>query len=456
MNIRAKITLTFFWIVTVILTAITVSIYYFSANYREIDFYRRLKNRAINTAKILTEVKEVNAELLRRMERNNPASLPNQYIAIYNYKNEELYSSDGSNPIPMDTSLLNSIRLNNEVVYAFDNYEAVGFLFTDKHDQFTLIAAATDLYGTDALRNLRNVLVTTFGISIVLVSILGWIYAGKVLSPISKIVNEVSNITEINLSERLDEGNKKDELGKLAQTFNNMLQRLQGAFTAQKNFIANASHEIKTPITVMSGEIDVTLLQERNKDYYVHTLKSVLEGLRGLNNLSTQLLLLAQTSTDHPDKNFTLIRIDDIIWATKEELLKAHSEYTVDLLFDLNLNHESLIIEGDEQLIKIAILNLLDNGCKYSDDGHVSINLSSKEPNHITIDFINKGGGIAPENISKIFDPFYRGKNYKKIKGFGIGLSLVAGILKLHNGTIKVASVPQDETRFTVTLPIRK
>jgi signal transduction histidine kinase len=455
MNIRTKLTASFFTIVIIVLTMISVSIYFFSSNYRKVDFYRRLKNRAMNTAKVLMEVKEVNAELLRRMERNNPASLPNQFIIIYNYKNEELYSSEGIKPIKIDTALLNRIRLDSEVSYKEGSFEILGFLFTGKNDRFTVVAAATDVYGLDALRNLRNVLLVTFGISVVIVSFLGWIYAGRVLSPISRIVNEVGSITEANLNRRLDEGNQKDELNKLAGTFNQMLERLQGAFTSQKSFIANASHEIKTPITVMSGEIEVALLHDRDKGYYIKVMKSVLGGLKGLNTLSSQLLLLAQTSTDEPDRNFTLIRIDDILWEMKEELLKAHPDYKVDILFDLDLKHESLLINGDEQLVKVAVLNLLDNGCKYSDASHVVVNLNSKISGYIGIDFINSGPGIAPQNIERIFAPFYRGSN-KTIKGFGIGLSLVNRIVKLHDGKVAVESTQQQQTRFTITFPIRR
>lgn len=455
MNIRTKLTVTFFMTVIIVLTMISVAIYFFSSNYREVDFYRRLKNRAINTAKVLMEVEEVNAELLRRMEQNNPASLPSQFIIIYNYKNEELYSSEGTRPIMIDTTLLNRIRLNGEINYREGSFEILGFLFTDKYDRFTVVAAAKDVYGLDALKNLRNVLVTTFGISAVIVSILGWIYAGRVLSPISRIVNEVSVITEANLNKRLDEGNQNDELNKLASTFNQMLERLQAAFAAQRSFIANASHEIKTPITIMSGEIEVALLHDRDRDHYMNVMRSVLGGLKGLNMLSSQLLLLAQTSTDQPGRNFALIRIDDILWEMKEELLKAHPDYKIDILFDLDLKHESLLIYGDEQLVKVAVLNLLDNGCKYSDDHSVFVNLNSKAPNYIGIDFLNNGPGIDPDSINKIFAPFYRGLN-KKAKGFGIGLSLVKQIVKLHDGKVDVDSIQQQQTRFTITFPVRK
>jgi len=456
MNIRAKLTVTFFTLVIVVLTAISASIYYFSSNYRQEDFYRRLKNRATNTAQVLVEVKEVNAELLRRMERNNPASLPNQYIIIYNQRNQELYSSVAIPVIPSDLALLDRIRGQGEIRFKYKDYEALGFVFRDKNDNLTVLAAATDVYGTNALRNLRNVLIAIFCVSLVLVSMLGWFYAGKVLSPIAKIVNEVSQISVANLDQRLPEGNNRDELSQLARTFNDMLGRLQRAFSSQKNFIANASHEIKTPITIMSAEIEVTLLQPRSNEYYVTVLKSLLGGLKSLNSLSSQLLLLAQTSSELPSRHFSQIRIDDILWDIQEELTKAQPHYTIDILFDLNLNHESLVIEGDEQLVKIAMLNLVDNGCKYSDDNHVTVNIKSGPMNTLAIEFINSGPGIEEEHMDKIFEPFYRGSNNKTVKGFGIGLSLVSRIIKLHSGKISVDSFPGKYTQFTVTFPVRK
>jgi signal transduction histidine kinase len=402
------------------------------------------------------EVEEVNADLLRRMERNNPASLPSQFIVIFNYKNEELYSSEGTKMIPVDTVLLNKIRLNQELKFTYANFEAVGFLFTDKYDRFTVVAAARDVYGLDALENLRDVLIITLLVSAVLISILGWIYAGKVLRPITKIVNEVSNITEVNLDRRLSEGNQKDELSQLARTFNRMLKRLQDAFASQKNFIANASHEIKTPITAMSSEIEVALLLDRNKEYYVTALKSVLSGLKGLNKLSSQLLLLAQTSADQPEKNFTLLRVDDILWEIKEEITKTHPEYHIDIQLELGLEHESLQIKGDEQLVKVVILNLIDNGCKYSIDNRVEITLQAKEGKEIAAAFTNASTEIDPNTIERIFEPFYRGKNNKKVKGSGIGLSLVQRIMNLHGGRIDVTLPADGKTRFIIAFPIER
>jgi len=455
MQIRTRLTVIFVSMFTVTLCIILGTIYFFSESHRELDFYRRLKNRAINTAKVLTEVKEVNAELLRRMERNNPASLPNQFIAIYNVRDEMLYRSDGAPVVNIDPALLYRIRMNKEIVYREGNFEVLGFVVADEHGRYTVVAAATDVYGLDALRNLRNVILFTFLLSTALVLMLGRIFAGRVLSPISRIVKQVSDITELNLNSRLDEGNKRDELSQLAQTFNRMLGRLQSAFVSQKNFIANASHEIKTPITVMSAEIEVSLLSRREQEYYEKVLQSVLSGLKGLDKLSSRLLMLAHTSADQPEMKFGMIRVDDVVWEMKAELLKAFPEYTVDIEFDIDVSADSLVMEGDEQLIKVAIYNLMDNGCKYSDLHAVRVYLHAQEAGFITLLFQNTGKGIGPDRLERIFEPFYRAGNETGTKGFGIGLSLVSRIVNHHKGSITVQSVPGKTTEFTLRLPVR-
>jgi signal transduction histidine kinase len=454
-NIRRKLTLIFFSIVIVVVTAISLSIYYFSASYREADFYRRLKNRAINTAKVLIEFKEVNAGLLRRIEQNNPASLPNQFIIIYNDRNEVLYSSHHTNLIPIDALLLGKVRSDHETKFHGENYEGIGFLYNEGADQFTVIASATDVYGWKALTNLRNILLVIFLICIFLVSSLGWFYAGKVLKPISDIVEKVGNVSETNLNQRLEVENRHDELGKLATTFNEMLERLENAFDAQKNFIANASHEIKTPITVMSTQIEVALLQKRHEEQYETVLKSVLGSLKRLNILSTQLLLLAQTTGDRVKMSFEPFRIDDIIWDIKEELLKIYPDSKIEIQLSEKLSHESLLLNGDEQLMKVALMNLVDNGYKYSNDGSVVITLNTVVNEEITVQLMNNGKGISPEVGNKIFDLFFRGNSEKKIKGFGIGLPLVKRIISLHGGTISFESLPNVLTRFTLKLPVR-
>jgi signal transduction histidine kinase len=456
MKIRTKLAIIFFVLVIFVVCMISISIYFSSASYRQEDFYRRLKNRAINTALMLVQVKEIDAALLKRIERENPASLPMQFVTIYDSTGVELYSSDSEGVMGFDSSFLQKIRRQGQVKLVENEHEVLAFHFRERNQNLLIVAGAKDVYGIDALKNLGSVILITFTVSLVMVSLLGWIFSGRVLAPISKIVDEVDSISAANLSQRLNEGNGKDELGKLAQTFNRMLSRLEAAFLAQKNFIANASHELKTPFTVMAGEIEVTLLHSRDNQYYLKILRSVLEGIKRFNKLSTQLLLLAQTSADIPQKRFNPLRIDDSLWEAKKELDRLHPEYKIEILFDLNLTHDSLSINGDEELIKVLLINLMDNACKYSNDNSVKITLSSISGETVSIVFLNTGSGIDESEFDKIFEPFYRGKLDKKISGFGVGLSLAAKIVNLHEGKISVASTPGEETKFTITLPIHR
>ena len=198
MTIRTKLTLIFFSLVTLIVSIISVSIYFFSANYREADFYRRLKNRAINTAFVLKEYKEIDAELFRQMELENPASLPKQIVKIYDSNGRELYNLDPSNVVTVSSDLLAKARSSGEERFKQGEYEMIAFHYKPNEENLVIIAGATDVHGSNAMKNLRTIILITFFLSLVVVSFLGWIYSGRVLQPISRIVSEVDNISEEN------------------------------------------------------------------------------------------------------------------------------------------------------------------------------------------------------------------------------------------------------------------
>ncbi|MBT1706176.1 HAMP domain-containing sensor histidine kinase [Chryseosolibacter indicus] len=453
MNIRTKLTVRFILIAAIIFLLSSVLIYILSAQYREEDFYSRLFNKSNNTAKLLIEVDEVDVDLLYKIERDNPVSLPNEKIIIYNYRDTILFTTDEEGIIKIDKQLLNRIRLEDEIRFAQDKYEILGFLFKGQYDRFVVIAAATDIYGHKRLKNLIFILFVVFSISIVIVSISGWIYAGRALKPIANVVNKVDEISISSLNLRVDEGNGNDEIARLAQTFNSMLSRLETSFITQKNFIANASHELRTPLTAITGQLEVTLLNTRTPEDYKKVLNSLLDDIKNLNNLSNRLLLLAQTSTEDKEKKMSSIRIDEIVWQAKEDLLRHHPSFSIniDLAEDLD-DERKLIIKGDEQLIKTALSNLMENGCKYSKDETTNVFIKSSQYG-ITIDFRDNGIGVPAEDMVNIFEPFYRGSNTKDIKGHGIGLSMVKGIVKIHNGIIQLDSVQGVGTTITVNLP---
>lgn len=233
-----------------------------------------------------------------------------------------------------------------------------------------------------------------------------------------------------------------------------VLSRLETSFKAQKNFISNASHELRTPLTAITGQLEVILLNPRSPEEYKNVINSVLEDIRNLNRLSNRLLLLAQTSAGDREKRMSLVRIDELIWQAKEEVRRRYADFKINIDLDEKLDDEArLTIKGDEQLIRTAFANIMENGCKYSDDKAMNIFIQECD-NNLNLRFQDNGRGIGAEDLVNIFEPFYRGSNTSGIKGHGIGLSMVKGIIKLHHGTIQVMSQIDSGTTVIVQLPL--
>ena len=283
----------------------------------------------------------------------------------------------------------------------------------------------------------------------------GIIFSRKALAPISDVIRQVQNITGANLNERLNEGNKKDEIAQLAITFNQMLQRIEDAFMLQREFVSNAAHELRTPFSVLLAQTDFALMQDREKEFYRKTLESHNEELRKLSKISNGLLDLARVSYDKSRINLKALRIDELIIETCNSAIENNPGNTVQLEFEQLPDHDELLtLQGNEQLLCIAFKNLIDNACKFSGDNTVQVNVSA-DFKGISIQFKDKGIGIPPEDIDNIFIPFYRGRNTHFIAGYGIGLALTQKIIELHNGQISVNSKIDQGSVFTVHFPMK-
>ncbi len=454
MEIRKRLTYLFVGIVALILLLLSTAIYYFSSNYRQEDFYLRLRSKGRNTAKLLIEVEEVNAELLLRIELDNPESLSEEKIIIYNFANEVLFNTDQGNEIRIKNDLLDEIRLEGEVRFTSKGYEVIGFLYNDRYDRFVVITAAKDTHGLRKMKNLRNILIFVFLGGIALSSITGWLYAGRALRPISRVIAEVDRITISSLNLRLKTDESEDEIARLATTFNKMLNRLEKAFKMQKDFISNASHELRTPLTAITGQIEVLLLKERSSEEYIETLHSVLEDIKRLNHTSNRLLLLAQANSDGALASMHPVRVDELMWQARTEVLKRNNLYNIAVHVDERMDDErKFLVNGNDQLLKSVLINVKDNGCKYSDNHTVEVAISG-QANQLTIEFSNTGIGIHPDDLILIWEPFNRGRNALQKRGHGIGLSLVKKITEIHNGTVQVESELDKGAKFKLSLPI--
>jgi signal transduction histidine kinase len=195
------------------------------------------------------------------------------------------------------------------------------------------------------------------------------------------------------------------------------------------------------------------MMKDRSTDEYKSALGSVLEDIKLLIDLSNRLLLIARTSAEGPVNYSNKIRIDEILWQTREEMKRFHTSYHINISLDNSLtDSEKMIVAGDEHLLKTAVTNIIENACKYSHDHTVDIKFRRADK-WIEMVFDDRGIGISEEDLKKIFEPFYRGTNAISIPGIGIGLSLVNQIVKNHNGTINISSKVGKGTRITLLLP---
>lgn len=269
----------------------------------------------------------------------------------------------------------------------------------------------------------------------------------------SDVVRQVDKITISSLNMRVNEGNGTDEIAQLAITFNQMLERLESAFKMQRSFVSNASHELRTPLTSITGQIEVSLMESKTQEEYEAILKSVLEDIKNLNALSNGLLDLAKASSDISAIALHPLRIDEILWQTRDELIERKKDYNISINFSEPIEDENkIIVLGNDHLLKTAIVNLMDNACKFSSDKSVEIFLSVRDK-YIIAEFIDKGIGIDPSDLDRIFQPFFRAGNTKNISGNGLGLALTERIIRIHKGEILIESQLNKGTIVTVRIP---
>ena len=451
MQIRAKLTLQFTLLVSVIVLAIFVVIYWLRYNYVEEEFYKRLTQKASTSAEILATVKEVNAKLLKKINKKNNDVLYRENLTIYDYKNLGIYRTNDTSGFKTTYDMLNQVRKLRTVRFKQNEFKIVGMLYTDRFNRIVTIAGAVDLAGEKDLKNLRNTMIWIFVGVLVLVTLLGYYFAVRALAPISEVIKQVKTIYPQNVNQRLTIQNPKDEIGQLTATFNELLERLGEVFRLQNLFVSNVSHEMKNPLMKIGTQIDVALLKSRSPEEYLSILQSVRQDIREMGQLSNTLLELAKVSDLNHKLMYDEVRLDETIWEAGDLLLQAENNYQVQVDFADELEEDSqLVVKGNAQLLKTAFVNLMENGCKFSENHSVKVSLHFLK-NYIEVQFVNQGQMAKPD-MDLIFEPFYRSQNTANIKGYGVGLSLVNRIVKLHGGNIEVQST-DNQTVFQISLP---
>lgn len=456
MPVRIKITLLFTMIMFLLLSLLCGVIYYFSYTTRLENIKTHLTNRASTTANMLRQPHIFDKKLMNKIDSTIVRSIKNKSIQAYNIHNESIYVySDNSNDtIKINNKILDEARANGINFFTVDKKEAMAYYDNNNSEGIVIVTAAFDEEGKSNLQSLKLILWLSFACGILIAFTSGYFVSKILLRPIRKIADEVNIISAQSLTHRIKSGTGNDEWHYLTETLNDLLNRLQESFEIQRRFISSASHELSTPLTSISSQLEVSLQRNRAAEEYSQVMQSVYQDVRHLSKLTQTLLEFATVSGTAGGIDIKLIRIDEVLLRLPGEMTKMDKGYSVKLEFDqLPADEEKLLVFGNAELLFTAIKNIVSNACKYSLNRLAKVKLSVEQI-EIIVAVEDNGKGIPENELKNIFQPFYRTEDSRSTAGFGVGLPLVNRIMKLHRGQIKVVSTVGKGTTFFVHLPI--
>ncbi len=300
--------------------------------------------------------------------------LQGEVTRIYNDNNTASFIRDRQQY--WNSEVINMVRARKEIAFTEGNRQTVGIYYKDNQGNFVILTSADDVQGHRRIDDLLEIMLFMFVCVITGLFFIGRWFAKKALVPIDDMIAEMQQVRASNLSQRITEGNGRDEISKLAQNFNRLLGHLENAFDVQQTYVVNASHELKTPLTSIIGEIEVALNKKRSAGEYEQVLKSVLNDAEDLNETITGLMELAQVDMSYTRAELSPVAIDDLIWELADYWTSRQGKGN----FVVSVEHlpddpEKLQIPANKALLTIALNNIISNAYKFSDNKRVQCDL---------------------------------------------------------------------------------
>lgn len=280
----------------------------------------------------------------------------------------------------------------------------------------------------------------------------GWFMMKKALEPVSEIASAASKIDERNLHSRLVRSGNGDELDRLTEVFNSMVARLENSFQQIREFTLHASHELKTPLTVMRSELETALLETNQSEEDRERHLSELDEILRLTKIVDGLTLLTKADAGQISLTLEQVRLDELVRDCFEDAKILAQARDVQVCLG---KVDSVTVSGDRHRLRQLLLNLTDNAVKYNvENGVVNMQLRSGD-GMAEFQIANSGPGIPATMQQRVFERFFRGdsSHNNSVEGCGLGLSIARWIVHAHQGTIEMRSQPEPMTTFTVRLP---
>ena len=328
-------------------------------------------------------------------------------------------------------------KVRNAKRYSFQskNHFYYGMFYRDNQGDFAVIVKESKDEYHQLVERLLIVLVLVLLFAWMSIAVLSVILSKIAYRPLQRVMAEINKRTLENLADPISYPEGKDEVQKLVETYNHLLQRVNHVFEAQKNFIDYVSHEFKTPLTAISVALEVYSQKERSPEEYQKVSREALQNVYELEKILSNMKLLSGMKESHISHEW--IRIDELVWDLAEKCKKL---YKANFMIDIQVtDYKKLEYNAHETQLNMAVFNVLENAVKYSENKTVDIVLK-EEGEDILLLIQDYGQGIRPEDFPHVKKPFYRGDNVKNLSGSGVGLSLAQIILREHNIGFEIIS----------------
>jgi signal transduction histidine kinase len=300
----------------------------------------------------------------------------------------------------------------------------------------------------DALHHLRLQYALALAAMTALSVLLGWLLAGRALRGLQQITATARRVSQDTLDERIALGGPRDELTELADTFDEMLERLSSAFASQRRFVANASHELRTPLTVMRTELEVTLADPNASNAELRAMaEAVHEAVDRTERLVQALLTLARSEG-------AVARRDPVDLAAAARMALEHTARDAQAAaLAVTADLHAAPVRGDRRLIERLVANLVENAVGHNrQGGRVSVTTATRNGRSVG-EVVNDGDALDPATLPRLLEPFQRIDRGARSDGAGLGLSIVRSVAQAHGGAVALAACPDGGLRATVTLP---
>jgi len=459
-SVRTRLTLWYAGVLALSLIVFSVLVYYGAAGI----FYAWQDETLRSTAETVASAYVQELEEEHSVAKANEVVLaqmvfPNRYVEVVDPDGRVVaWSSNLSGrPSIVPTQTLGKVRELGVSFLVLGNLRvAVVPLSPDRnqHLGFAIVAEPLSVI-EEGLRRLRGDFFAGVPLVLLLASLGGYFLARKSLAPIALMNEQTQRITAENLSSQLDVANPRDEVGSLATTINALLARLNAAFQEQQRFIADASHELRTPIAVLRGETEVALEQERATGEYKESLALIKDEAERLSRIVENLFILARQPVEASAMVKLPVRLNRVV----ADCVRAAQVLATQkgLRFNVSSSLPEVELNGDDEMFKRMLLNLLDNAVKYTPaGGEINVTLASQDGTALII-VSDTGIGIPAADQPHIFDRFYRVDKARSraLGGAGLGLSIARWIVEAHEGRLSVESEPGHGSTFTVELPLK-